>query len=202
MKEVNSILSLFATAQYMFPTCSGIFSFKKPDENERGIFMKFVTIVFILSLTTLFTACSPAAFKSNYGDLNDPSAEQALREIAKESDDIVEYSSKIFKSSSFPDAVYAEDDDYIYLSYFQYNGWGFSPQGKDPREELYDRAFRIYCDVKYSAKQIGEEAFCAETIDYNSFVYIRRTIDIYKRFDHLRYDYGIRYREYKKNVGK
>jgi hypothetical protein len=158
--------------------------------------------MFLLLLVALFiSACSSAGvvFKNNYGDIDAPGAEQALQEIVKNSNSIIDYSSKIFESASFKNYVNI-GDDYVKLNNFSYAVW---IDTTDYEEARIDRAFGIYCKIKYSAKvrTVGNnERFCYENIDSDTVIYIEKAKIITKRYSSDTYNYDLKYTENKEKI--
>jgi hypothetical protein len=177
-----------------------------------GGFMKFIVYTLILSLAFFFTACSSASvtFKANYGDLENPDVPNDLREIAKKSTSIIDYSSKIFDDNSFRSAEKA--DNSIKFTGFAY----FLGVGYDKQEAPLDRAFKIYCEVKYPSRNIENSAhpksefktfsFCAEGIKLDTgegeVAFIEKQAESVRWYGPGNYRYNLIYTEDKNATAK
>jgi hypothetical protein len=131
----------------------------------------------------------------NYGNMNDPSAEQELKKIAGNSPSITDYSLSIFDESSLK-SIAIESDDNVMLKNYHMQPWS---AGRYSEDRQIDRAYRVYCDVKYSAEEDkGENIFCVEKLNTGSDTIIIKYIEKSTKFIHagpFNYRYEIIYKE-------
>lgn len=121
----------------------------------------------ILFVTVMLYGCA-VPFMSATEDLKPDAAYEIYKVKAKESTSIIDFSLKVF------DEKYLNDEARIFSTAITLRYYNHPKFNNHYYETRGDRAFRAYCEVKYSGGE-SRHGFCAETVDNMELVYISKT---------------------------